>query len=272
MTCPLTMDERLTQNVQEWLNASQAERSLEQGALLLLRLNRNRFMHANILRRQNWDKLTYELQKHLRIRLEGLTAHQVAKMESEAMPRIAKTIATQAPVISTEADQPAAEYHGRRPDHDALPEQVRELYDRNGALFFKMKQLFETLKKMEDATPCDRHELLTQLVEMDREYRANWNTYDTWASVTNGAACDAQGDQEPTADDAAKVTPEQVSAARKFLSIGRKRLAELSEEDAAALKAKMQQRVDLILAAGHGFAPDYRSDLEKLGLVFTERK
>lgn len=272
MTCPLTMDERLTQNVQEWLNASQAERSLEQGALLLLRLNRNRFMHANILRRQNWDKLTYELQKHLRIRLEGLTAHQVAKMESEAMPRIAKTIATQAPVISTEADQPAAEYHGRRPDHDALPEQVRELYDRNGALFFKMKQLFETLKKMEDATPCDRHELLTQLVEMDREYRANWNTYDTWASVTNGAACDAQGDQEPTPDDAAKVTPEQVSAARKFLSIGRKRLAELSEEDAAALKAKMQQRVDLILAAGHGFAPDYRSDLEKLGLVFTERK
>ena len=265
------MDERLTQNVQEWLNASQAERSLEQGALLLLRLNRNRFMHANIIRRRNFAKLEYELQKHLRIRLEGLTAHQVAKMESEAMPRIAKTIADHAPVISTDADQPAAEYHGRRPDHDALPEQIRELYDRNGALFFKIKNLFETLKKMEDATPCDRHELLTQLVEMDREYRANWNTYDTWASVTNGAACDAQG-EEPTADDAVKVSPEQVSAARKFLSIARKRLAELSEEDAATLKAKMQQRVDLILAAGHGFAPAYRSDLEELGLVFTERK
>lgn len=266
------MDERLTQNVQEWLDSPQEERSLEQGALLLLRLNRNRFMHANILRRQNWDKLTYELQKHLRIRLEGLTAHQVAKMESEAMPRIAKTIADHAPVISTDADHPAAEYHGQRKDHDALPEQLRALYDRNGGLFFKMKNLFETLKKMEDATPCDRHELLTQLVEMDREYRANWNTYDTWASVTNGAACDAQGGEEPTADDAAKVPPEQVSAARKFLSIGRKRLAELSEDDAAALKAKMQQRVDLILAAGHGFAPAYRSDLEKLGLVFTHSK
>ena len=272
MTHPITMDERLTRNVQEWLDSPQAERSLEQGALLLLRLNRNRFMHANILRRQNWDKLTYELQKHLRIRLEGLTAHQVAKMDSEALPRIAKTIADHAPVISTDADQPAAEYHGRRPDHDALPEQIRELYDRNGALFFKIKNLFETLKKMEDATPCDRHELLTQLVEMDREYRANWNTYDTWSQVSNGAACDDQAREEPTADDAAKVSPEQVSAARKALSIGRKRLAELSEEDAAALKAKMQQRIDLILAAGHGFAPAYRSDLEKLGLVFTHSK
>lgn len=272
MTRLLTMDERLTQNVQEWLSVPQAERSLEQGALLLLRLNRNRFMHANILRRQNWDKLTYELQKHLRIRLEGLTAHQVAKMEIEALPRIAKTIATHAPVISTDADQPAAEYHGRRKDHDALPEQVRALYDRNGDLFFKMKNLFETLKKMEDATPCDRHELLTQLVEMDRQYRENWNTYDTWSKVTNGAACDAQDDQETTANDAVKVSPEQVSAARKFLSIGRKRLAELSEEDAAALKEKMQQRVDLILAAGHSFAPAYRSDLEKLGLVFSESK
>lgn len=272
MTRLLTMDERLTQNVQEWLSAPQAERSLEQGALLLLRLNRNRFMHANILRRRNFAKLEYELQKHLRIRLEGLTAHQVAKMESEALPRIAKTIATQAPVISTDADQPAAEYHGRRKDHDALPEKVRALYDRNGNLFFKMKNLFETLKKMEDATPCDRHELLTQLVEMDRQYRENWNTYDTWSAVTNGAAIDAQGGEEPATDNAAAVSPEQVSAARKFLSIGRKRLAELSEEDAAALKAKMQQRVDLILAAGHGFAPAYRSDLEKLGLVFTESK
>ena len=272
MTRLLTMDERLTQNVQEWLSAPQAERSLEQGALLLLRLNRNRFMHANIIRRKNWDKLTYELQKHLRIRLEGLTAQQVAKMESEALPRIAKTIADHAPVISTDADQPAAEYHGRRPDHDTLPAELQALYERNGALFFKIKQLFETLKKMEDATPCDRHELLTQLVEMDREYRANWNTYDTWSAVCNGTACDAQGGEEPATDDAAEVSPEQVSAARKFLSIGRKRLAELSEEDAAALKAKMQQRVDLILAAGHGFAPAYRSDLEKLGLVFTESK
>ena len=266
------MDELLTQNVQEWLSSPQAERSLEQGALLLLRLNRNRFMHANILRRRNFAKLEYELKKHLRIRLEGLTAHQVAKMESETLPRIAKTLESHGPVISTDADHPAAEYHGRRKDHDALPEQVRALYDRNGDLFFKMKNLFETLKKMEDATPCDRHELLTQLVEMDREYRENWNSYDTWSAVSNGIDCDAQSGEEPTPDDAVKVSPEQVSAARKFLSIGRKRLAELSEEDAAALKEKMQQRVDLILSAGHGFAPDYRSDLEKLGLVFSERK
>ena len=125
---------------------------------------------------------------------------------------------------------------------------------------------------MEDATPCDRHELLTQLVEMDREYRENWNTYDTWSAVSNGTAIDDKSSEEATSDDAVKVSPEQVSAARKFLSIGRKRLAELSEEDAAALKEKMQQRVDLILAAGHGFAPAYRSDLEKLGLVFSESK
>ena len=87
------LDDRLTQDIRLWLDSPQEQRSLEQGAEMLLRLNRNRYMHAQILRRRNFAKLEYELQKHLRIRLEGLTTREVALMEQEALPKIEESLA-----------------------------------------------------------------------------------------------------------------------------------------------------------------------------------
>ena len=174
------LDEKFTKAIQAWLMQEQEQRSLEEGALLLLRINRNQRLYSNIIRRRDFQKLEYELNKHLKIRLEGLTREQVAAMERHALPLIKETLAQPAPVISADADYNQAEIAGRRPDHDTLPEPVRRLYDRNGELYFKMKSLFETLKTMEDQQPCDRHELLVQLAEMDREYRENWNTYDAF--------------------------------------------------------------------------------------------
>ena len=167
------LDEKFTKAIQAWLMQEQEQRSLEEGALLLLRINRNQRLYSNIIRRRDFQKLEYELNKHLKIRLEGLTREQVAAMERQALPLIKETLAQPAPVISADADYNQAEIAGRRPDHDTLPEPVRRLYDRNGELYFKMKSLFETLKTMEDQQPCDRHELLVQLAEMDREYREN---------------------------------------------------------------------------------------------------
>lgn len=180
------LDDKLTKDIQRWLDSPQEQRDLDEGALLLLRLNRNRYMHAQIVRKQNFAKLEYELKKFLKIRLEGLTQRQVAEMEQEALPAIRRTLEEGQPVISTDAEQPEAEFSGKRKDHDSLPQDIKDIYERNGEVYFKMKQLFETLKGMEDATPCDRHELLKQLVELDKEYRENWTRYDTWSAAAKG--------------------------------------------------------------------------------------
>ena len=256
------LDDKLTQDIQQWLDSPQEQRSLEQGAEMLLRLNRNRYMHAQILRRRNFAKLEYELQKHLRIRLEGLTTREVALMEQEALPKIEESLAQGQPTISTDGDQPEGVFRGRRADHDTLPADLQALYERNGEIYFKMKQLFETLKGMEDATPCDRHELLGQLVAYDKEYRDNWNAYDTWSVVAAGSVT------EPAAT-ALLPTAQELQAARKYLSSNKLKLAAAEGDAANALRKKMQQRVSLLLSAGQGFEPAYQSELEALGLLFN---
>lgn len=252
------LDERLTKDIQQWLNSPQEQRSLEKGAEMLLRLNRNRYMNAQILRRANFSKLEYELRKHLKIRLEGLTVREVARMEQESLPKIEQSLLEGQPVIDADADQSEGHFIGKRADHGQLPPEIQALYERNGEIYFKMKQIYETLKGMEDATPCDRHEYLLQLIELDKEYRENWNAYDTWSAVAAGSAeCSAQAP-----------TPNQLQAARKYLSENKPKLAKAEGDAADKLRSKMQQRVQVLVSAGQSFDPDYKSELESLGLVF----
>ena len=258
------LDEKFTKAIQAWLMQEQEQRSLEEGALLLLRINRNQRLYSNIIRRRDFQKLEYELNKHLKIRLEGLTREQVAEMERRALPLIKETLAKPAPVISTEDDYNKATDAGRRADHNTLPEPVRRLYDRNGELYFKMKSLFETLKTMEDQQPCDRHELLVQLAEMDREYRDNWNTYDAF----DAANYVAHGEQALNVG----ASPKEVSAARKFISGNKQKLAVLKEtepEQYEELREKMQARVDLLIKSGLWFKQGFIEELAGLGITFN---
>lgn len=180
------LDNKLTTTLQSYLAQPMEQRDLDEGALLLLRLNRNRWLHAQIVRKRNATKLDHELRKYLAIRLEGLTTEQVVTMEREVLPQAAESLAEGAPLISTDTDEQGT-HRGRRADHASLPEEIQQLYDRNGEVFFKMKSLFETLKAMEDATACDRHELLKQLAELDTEYRANWEQYDNYVVSVQSA-------------------------------------------------------------------------------------
>lgn len=254
------MDEKLTQQIQQWLMTPREERDVPAGASLLLQLNRNNFLYSRILLRPErmHDKLEYELNKHLRIRLDGMTVHDVAELDRQLIPAVAQLLET-SPHAPTATAEDAAK-KGLRPDHDTLPEEIQQLYTVNGMLYQKMKQLFEQLKEMEGAPPCDRFEYLQQLRGLDVRYRQNWETYDAFRPE------DAK--DETTAQNPAK----EVAAARKFLSTNKPRLAAALEasddETAAALREEMQQRIALILRADGGFAPKFRTELEELGLSF----
>ena len=261
------MDEKLTQQIQQWLMTPREERDVPAGASLLLQLNRNKFLYSRILLRPErmHDKLEYELNKHLRIRLDGMTVHDVAELDRQLIPAVAQLLET-SPHAPAETAEDAANSEadetkkGIRPDHDDLPAEIQQLYTVNGMLYQKMKQLFEQLKEMEGAPPCDRFEYLQQLRDLDVRYRQNWEKYDAYRPE------DAK--DEATAQNPAK----EVAAARKFLSSNKPRLAAALEasddETAAALREEMQQRIALILRADGGFAPKFRAELEALGLSF----
>ena len=257
------LDQEFTNDIQKWLDSPREQRDLAQGALMLLRLNRNRFLHAHIVRHYDEERLEKELTKHLRIRLKGLTQRQVAEMEQREMPRIQRTIEQGGPAPSSEEEgEKPAPHRGKRADHDTLPEEVQAIYEKNGEIFRKMKQLFETLKKMENDQPCDRHEYLSILVSLDEQYRENWAEYDSWQPS------DAT-EEEPKNPQDSPATAKQISAARKYLSFNRPKLADLTGEAYDILLAKMQRRVDLILSAGESFDPTYQAELAELGLTFA---
>lgn len=181
----MEIDNKLTQDIADWLNTQRDQRDIEHGALMLLKLNSNRFLYANIMRRPDKyaDKVEYELRKHLRIRLDNMTNADVVRLEAKVIPAAKQTLASPPAVVSTDAELPKANVaRGRRADHDRLPAEVQALWDKNFTLYQTIKNLFETLKAMAKAQPCDRYEYLKLLDDADKQYRANLENYDNYVA------------------------------------------------------------------------------------------
>lgn len=173
--------------IKAYLDTPAAERDVAAGALLLLQLNRNRILYngACIAPQRYAPVIEHELKKHLRILLDGLTAQGIVEMEHEVVPVAEESLEEGAPVVSTDVDHPEGTHRGRRADHESLPAEIQALYEKNGEIYFKMKQTFETLKTLEEAAPCDRYEHLKVLKSLDDQYRKNWKKYDGFERKEN---------------------------------------------------------------------------------------
>ena len=112
------MDIKLTQRIQDWLEANPATRSLAEGAELVLKLTGNRFMHQNILVRGDVKMIEYQLRKYLPQRLQQVTHEEVEQMK-KAAAQIAE--AHHLDTIRKSAKTPPEEWKkGKREDHGTL--------------------------------------------------------------------------------------------------------------------------------------------------------
>ena len=280
LDCPafkffLTMDNKFTQQISDWLNTPRTQRDINDGAMMLLRLNNNRFLYANILRRPDKfaEKLEYELRKHLRIRLDNMTMADVVRLEAHVIPAAEKTLASPPVVISTDDELPEAKVaRGRRDDHDRLPAEVQALWDNNLQLYKTIKNVFEQLKTMEKAQPCDRYEYVKILDEADKKYRANLERYDGFVIGNEPDAFTAAQDatDNATDDQAAR----KINAARKTLSKYKKILAKSLEQDNAEIadtaKAKILDSVAAIRNAGGIVGAAVNAELLALGININD--
>lgn len=249
------MDHKFTEKIRTWLNTPVNERSIEEGATMLLQLNRNRILHQNIIRRgvRMMPKLEYELKKHLRIRDDGKTLHEVVAMEKVIMPAVEQLVT-----------KPEAEHAGKRADHDELPEEVQQLWDGNFERYTKIKALFEELKAMEKMQPCDRYEKLKLLDEAEKAYREALSAYDSYVKEDNFPT----KTEEHPVDPAELAT--QIGNARKYISEGKGKLKKLIDEGneakAATLREKIVERVRTIQQAGAPISDDTFAELSELGI------
>lgn len=266
------MDNKFTEKLAAWIATPKGERDILAGATMLLQLNRNRFLYANIVRRPEKfaDKLEYELKKHLRIRLDGLTLNGVAEMDAKVIPAAKETLDRGLPAVSTDAELPEAKVAtGKRADHDQLPAEIQALWDENLHHYKVIKQVFEKLKTMEDAEPCDRYEYLKILDEADKKYRKNLEMYDNFVPGSEIVAT------VPVLTPAQKQEQRRkVNAARKTLTkykaILKTALAGDDAEKAGIARNKILSCVQAIRDNDHVVGDSVKAELAELGIDIGE--
>lgn len=252
------MDEKITLKIQEWLDTPVSERNISEGAELMLKLNRNRVLYQNVVRRgaKMMGKIEYELKKFLRLRLDNKTVADVVRMQKEIVPRVEETL-----LVNEGRALKDSEHSGKRADHDELPPEIQALWDDNFGLYAKIKELFEELKSMNKLQPCDRYEVLQVLDEIDKKYRRNLAEYDAFV-------LSAAPEQQPV--DAAELA-NKIGSARKYLSDNKTKLAKLIEggqaEKADALRSKMAERVSILQQAGAAISDEQLTELSSLGVL-----
>ena len=256
------MDQKLTKQIQDWLNAMPEQQDIVKGATMLLQLNRNRILYQNILRNpvKLKGKLVYELQKHLNIRLDGLTVQDVKVMDDKVRREVLPTVARESAKVGATPD----DRKGWRKNHEQLPAAVQQLFYDAHAKMVEMRSIHERLKLMENDRPCDRYPYLKQLIKLHDEYRALYNRYDEYD--TNRPV-----DDQPTA---AETEPENLTKAlatyRGYVVTNIDKLAELvkagKKGKADKLRAKMQERYDECKRLHVVFSDESVAKLNELGI------
>lgn len=176
------MDNKLTQDMQDWLNTEPAARSVEAGALMVLKLTNHRFLYQNILARKDVKMIEYQLQKYLPMRLKQLTHEQVEEMKKQA------AVIVEEHHLDTPRKQPKTEAEewkkGKRQDHDALPEDIQALYAENLDILHRMREVHLQSRKIaladKSCSDCELYPFVKELIELDKRYHANWEKYDTY--------------------------------------------------------------------------------------------
>ena len=288
-------DPKVTKEIQDWLMQELKTNEMAlPGAMLLQRINPRNFIYRRWLSlaaaRPNYimDHIEAELKKHLRYRLDGLTLEEVRRLDQNVIPQAQRILTEGEPELAPAADSAEStdtatagedddkDKHetvktlGKRPDHEQLPDDIKQLWDQNGETYKKIKAVFEELKSMDNLPSCDRYEKLQVLASLDTDYLKKMETYDNYVIGS-----------EEQLQQQAEIT-KNIGSARSYLSKNIDKLAELktaSEAETAtdadkeaynALLDKLQQRLDIINDAQAPITDELKEKYESLGLKMQQ--
>ena len=173
------LDSKFTEQLIAWIREDHSsDEKIREGAMLLLKLNRNKVLYQQICRtpRRLLKKLEYEIKKHINIRIDGYTLDDVRQMAERVMPHIQASAEAEVPegslpVVDSQEDivYPKVRVTGKRPDHDLLPPEIQKLWTDNAERWNKIKAKFELCKTINE--PCDLYEHLKILKEAWYKYK-----------------------------------------------------------------------------------------------------
>ena len=174
----------LSAAIQQWLLIDHpTDEQIREGAELLRQVLPARVgLYNTILRKpaSSLPLLTKLLNRHFKHLAENLTTEQVAVMDRDVRKTVSLGIAQlQEEPPSLPADPPS-ERRGLRPDHDQLPDNIKQLWPKNAERWKKMKSLYQTCLTLDQ--PCDRFDLLKELKDNWYAYKKDMKKYDDYKS------------------------------------------------------------------------------------------
>lgn len=286
----IQIDPKFTKEIQDWLN--KAERSDDDvlvGAQLLKRINPQNATYRRWLQmaasRPKYivAYIERELKTHLKYRLDGLTLEQVNRLDNVVVPAAEKILGSGIPVLdgddtTGESPEDAPKKLGRREDHELLPDEIKQLWNSNGELYKQIKAVFEELKSMEDLPSCQRYDKLTLLDEMDKKYTSQMAQYDAYKipKTQKQDPKDPSDITDPTDPSAPSGSSKDVANARSYISKNIVKLEALAEEKGMgseefnALKAKVEQRVNVIVSANEPMGDTLAERLAAVGILLQD--
>lgn len=288
-------DPKFTEKLKKWFDCEHTDANIREGALLLLQMNNNRHLYQliNFDPQGKLELLKYELQKHLNYRIEGMTIDDVRNYDKAVTPvlqtavdktseadKIAKQLAPHLPVVESEnldSIVPSAIVaKGKRTDHDQLPENIQAIWDNNCALWKKVKEHFEACKAYDMS--CDRYEGLhaadedfkRMLLTLKEEYYAYKQAMDVYDHAQPGDAEKQPAEEQPEA----AITSKQIGNARSYITKNLDQLIGLTEagntDKADALRAKVNERVQLLVTAKAEITADTIAKLQQAGITMEQ--
>lgn len=286
------IDNKFTQKVKEWFDKDHTDENIREGAMMLLQINNNKHLYQVISfnPQGKLELLKYELRKHLNYRNAGMTLDEVKEYDKKVTPilqsaidktseadKIAAELAPHLPVYEDNVDiesitPQALIARGKREDHDQLPENIRNIWDANAALWKKIKEHFEACKAY--TLSCDRYEGLhaadedfRRMIEtLKREYYAYKQGMAEYDAAQPGDE-DAQPEEQTTE---AAITSKQIGNARSYITKSLPKILELQEsgeaDKAAALRDKVSERVQLLVSAKAELTADTIAKIQQAGI------
>ena len=284
------IDQKFTEKIARWLQGDhKSDAKIQEGAMLLLQLNRDRSMYQRIVRRPQRELtfLEYKLRRFLQLRQDGQTIKDVVKMDREITDQIAAaagtidtggTLPMEVPTVGSGPDSlPSYVRKGIRPDHDKLPASIQALWPKNAERWKKIKEAFETCKGLTE--PCDRYEYLKVLKETWYKYKEDMARYDEYRLTADTATVPNASPSVPA------LTPEQEKELANADSYISKNLPQLRADISDAMKAgnyseeyarkiasrieRLQQRVDVLIKYGRTFSPERQEQLHSCSIKLS---
>ena len=270
------MDKLFTEQIQQFLLLKKpTDAQIIEGATLLLRLDpsRNRGLYNSAMRRPQsllaWIRT--DLRKYLGIRQRGLEVSQVEHYNKESLKGVVKTLSYIPDSVSLAAEPaprtgiPELGVRGRRKDHDALPEDIRLLWDKNADRWKQLAKMHYQLAQMV-AKPgyaaCDGNELCYQMRKLDDSIREDYKRYDSWQP---SSAPKKQEKKQADSVDNFTDSMKTIQTARTAVSRGLGRKTQNEE----SLK-NIQEAVNTLISLKQTFKPATVEKLKAIGITIPK--